>query len=63
MDNIIETAVKEKLSKGLTYPLGAQQISEKMDGIPQFSEIKLCFTESWTIYLILSLISSLELIS
>ena len=43
MDPLIQTAVKEKLQRGLSYPLGAQQISVNLAGIPQYSEIRLCF--------------------
>ena len=43
MTQIITTAVKEKIQKDLSYPLGAKLISEQLVGIPQFEEIKLCF--------------------
>lgn len=43
MTQIITTAVKNKIQKGLSYPFGAELISKKLEGIPQFDEIELCF--------------------
>lgn len=43
--DLIKTARKEKLPKGFSYPIGAQAISEALQGIPQFDEIELWF--SW----------------
>jgi hypothetical protein len=43
LEQIITTAVKNKIQKGLSYPLGAELISNELKGIPQFNEIELCF--------------------
>ena len=44
-EDLIKTARKEKLPKGFSYPVGAQALSEALQGIPQFDEIELWF--SW----------------
>ena len=40
---LIETAKKEKLPKGFSYPLGAEAISAALAGIPQFGNALLWF--------------------
>ena len=42
---LIKTVRKEKLPKGFSYPIGAQALSEALQGIPQFDDIELWF--SW----------------
>lgn len=42
---LIPTARKEKLPRGFSYPLGAERISELLDGVPQVESMALSF--SW----------------
>jgi hypothetical protein len=47
MENeLIPTYCKDKLPKDLSYPLGAQEISRALTGIPQHDELKLWFRSS-----------------
>lgn len=43
--DLIETATKEKLPRGFSYPLGAQTLSKSLAGVPQFDQFRLWF--SW----------------
>lgn len=40
---LIKTRSKEKLPKGFSYPIGAEQISLALQKAPQYSEINLMF--------------------
>ncbi|KHD06519.1 hypothetical protein PN36_10820 [Candidatus Thiomargarita nelsonii] len=41
---IIKTRYKKKLPKGKSYPIGAEEISQELKGIPQYSEIEIAFS-------------------
>jgi hypothetical protein len=36
---------KTKLSKELSYPIGAELLSEHLSDVPQFSELSICFSD------------------
>ena len=42
---LIPTRYKTRLPRELTYPIGAEALSEQLDGVPQFSEFRLCFSD------------------
>ena len=42
--SLIETAAKEKLPKGFSYPLGAETISAALEGVPQLGNMRIWFT-------------------
>jgi hypothetical protein len=42
-EQVIRTASKEKLPKGKSYPVGAEIISELLEGVPQYSDLTLTF--------------------
>nr|WP_319395940.1 hypothetical protein [uncultured Desulfobacter sp.] len=43
MELLIPTSYKEKLPKDISYPVGAELISQHLEGVPQFNELKLSF--------------------
>jgi|WetSurMetagenome_2_1015567.scaffolds.fasta_scaffold29703_2 hypothetical protein len=46
---LIPTRRKEKLPQGYSYPIGAQEISEGLFGVPQYQELKISFHSMWGI--------------
>ena len=45
MMELIKTRSKEKLPQGFSYPIGAEQISWTLQGVPQYMKLQLTF--SW----------------
>ena len=43
---VIPTLSKAKISRYLSYPIGAEHISEALASVPQFAELKLLFYSS-----------------
>ena len=47
---MIPTAFKAKIPHTHSYPLGAQTISEALEGVPQLAELNLSFWRAWQRY-------------
>ena len=45
---LIPTGYKRRLSQGFSYPVGAELLSEHLAGLPQFADLRVCFSESPT---------------
>jgi len=45
--NLIPTKWKSKLYSTLSCPLGAQEISSALAGVPQFDDLELAFSNYW----------------
>ncbi|WP_019503150.1 hypothetical protein [Pseudanabaena sp. PCC 6802] len=43
---LIRTGVRDKLAKGLSYPVGAEIISSALAGVPQFDELWISFDKA-----------------
>lgn len=44
---MISTRVKSRISKELSFPLGASQISEALEGVPQYAGLTVGFYPQW----------------
>jgi hypothetical protein len=42
---LVPTLYKKRLSKQLSYPIGAELLSEHLTGVPQFSAFTICFSD------------------
>jgi hypothetical protein len=42
---LIPTLYKKRLPRELSYPIGAEPLSEHLAGVPHFSEFRLCFSD------------------
>jgi len=42
---LIPTLYKKRLPRNLSYPIGAEALSEHLAGVPHFSEFQLCFSD------------------
>lgn len=43
---LIRTGYRDKLPRGLSYPVGAEAISEALVGVPQFYDLWIAFTKT-----------------
>ena len=43
---LIPTLYKNKLPRELSFPVGAEILSEQLVGVPRFSEFRVCFSDS-----------------
>jgi|GEM_PF-2650848 hypothetical protein len=43
MEQIIKTKYKDRLPKGLSYPIGAELLSQQLSEVPQFNAFELSF--------------------
>ncbi len=42
---LIPTLYKIRLSRELSYPIGAELLSEQLEGVPNYSEFHICFSD------------------
>lgn len=45
---LIPTTSKQRLPQGFSYPVGAELLSEHLAGLPQFADLRVCFSGSPT---------------
>ena len=45
---LIPTGYKQRLPRGLSYPVGAELLSEHLADLPQFADLRVCFSDSPT---------------
>ncbi len=44
---MIPTKLKSRISKELSFPLGAKTVSEALEGVPQYADLTLAFYPHW----------------